>query len=512
MGLPGLFKLLSKKGLSTLQVALADLHIQKYLLDVCAIFNPILMRCASSCEFVNEDGSFDHVRAMTLAATCIDQRIRRDFHEVLLPTKSATFTLFIDGEASAAKGYEHKKRQKKREEACDNLKREIGSLERRDGSWSPESQKNDITKLLSKASMLTMEDKHALLKALQDLGYSAILCHSEADPSLARYCSDLKGTGHVDKVAVVTIDSDLLAYEAIDLVLRPNLKGPGFTLYEKTEVYKALGLRHKNLLTLFAICHRNDYTRNIKGFGPVRTLEIIIEIQDEIEGTLKITTKGKSTTTAPTQTGSSTASGKRKWAGAHTPTQPPTSSPLTRQTRKVTTKVSPALPPSSSQQAVPSGSRVSMSSVQTSIPAVTPPSMRDLLAKYCVKVGNKKKKTISPARFEQSLRTFAFMSELRVGETPETHPRWIHLYEDQTRELSASSSTPTAILEGDDDEDDDDDDEGEQEDDSLDEDDPPPIETKWSMEELAVQFRQHLVKFTLLMRARRAHISKDPKV
>ncbi|KAG0049067.1 hypothetical protein BGZ83_006074 [Gryganskiella cystojenkinii] len=61
MGLPGFYKWLSKKGLSTTPVALADLHIQKYLQDDCAMFNLILMRCAGSSEYVNDDGTFDHI-------------------------------------------------------------------------------------------------------------------------------------------------------------------------------------------------------------------------------------------------------------------------------------------------------------------------------------------------------------------------------------------------------------------------------------------------------------------
>ena len=99
---------------------------------------------------------------------------------------------------------------------------------------------------------------------------------------------------------------------------------------------------------------------------------------------------------------------------------------------------------------------------------------------YCTKAGERKDKTVLPSRFEESLRTFLFLSELLVLETPETARDRIPLYEEIE------------------DEEDDDEEEDEEEDD---EDTPPPITLKKTPEALAQEFRMHHARFARLMRA-----------
>ena len=508
MGLPGTFPWLHRLGLSEEPVVLEKQGINLFLLDVCALFNSILMQSAGSTEFVNVDGTFNHAKAMTVAATAIDQRIKIDFHDVLTSGKSVEFELFIDGGASAAKGYEHRKRQKKREDACDELKREFSRLERKEGAWFSQDQKTAIIKLLQKACMLTTDHKIALKAALENLGYSTKVCHSEADPALARRCLELKSSKDARKTAVVTIDSDLLAYTTIDFVLRPNIKGSGFLLYGKNEVCRAMGLRYTPLLALFAVCHRNDYTRNIKGIGKVHSLEIIIEIQDniEVEAGIKFPpdsspankstkSKPKSARTAPTAK-----------AGPSSVTQPAAGSTSSdgKRGRGIAKKTTQPLSTSSSDLA---GS--TSSSPSSSLPVNL--SMRELLRRYCAKAGERTKRTISPIRFEQSLRTFLFLSELVVGETPESHRDWIPLYEELDQD-------PADVEEDEEDEEEDEEDDDDEEDESMgvndgqvDDDDPPPIKLKWTMEELATVCQERLVTFARLMHSRGViHIPKDP--
>ena len=73
-------------------------------------------------------------------------------------------------------------------------------------------------------------------------------------------------------------------------------------------------------------------------------------------------------------------------------------------------------------------------------------------------------RTVSPRRFEASLRTFLFLSELLVDETPESTRDRIPLYEDEDQLLS---TLPSPVAE-------DDDEEQEQENDN----EPLPIELK----------------------------------
>ena len=209
--------------------------------------------------------------------------------------------LHIDGGPSLAKGIEHQKRLKKREEAASKLDSCIRAFNIKRGRSRrvPKKLLDRMQKEMSKAFQLTIHHKEALHRAFKVVGLRSHICHGEADPCLAKTClehaSNAQGfsrpSGSSDlsmfsapsqgKMAVITKDSDLLVYESIDGVLRPNPKGPGYILYDKTEVLNVLKLRHPMFLVLYGISLRNDYSYNVRSIGPVGSLELVHQVQDK---------------------------------------------------------------------------------------------------------------------------------------------------------------------------------------------------------------------------------------
>lgn len=63
----------------------------------------------------------------------------------------------------------------------------------------------------------------SLRHGLEDLGWQVCCCWAETDPCIATECHNHQGKGP----AVVSTDSDYLAYVGVPALLRPNHKGSG---------------------------------------------------------------------------------------------------------------------------------------------------------------------------------------------------------------------------------------------------------------------------------------------
>ncbi|KAG0035988.1 hypothetical protein BGZ83_003968, partial [Gryganskiella cystojenkinii] len=263
-------------------------------------------------------------------------------------------------------------------------------------------------------------------------------------------------SGGLGKVVVITKDSDLLAYCSVDTVLRPNPKDSGFILYEKDKVVEALGLHHKSFLTLYAIGLKNDFAHNVKTVGPVTNLELVIKIEEPFypktmetldSGVKAVATKYKGKQKKQESASASSSSSKRGLEtviGDERLSKRPFGFSLDHMSFSTATKNSsssssapqgPLLEPKSSSAMAGALSSSSFAppgpSISAPIIPVTPlPGFRELLHLWCQAVSAKVKKNVRAERFENALRTFCYRSQLCLGETPESHPDLVPLFED----------------------------------------------------------------------------------
>lgn len=288
MGCQKLFQTIHKKGLPLVSGKLQDLKddgVVRLEIDLFAMYFSILRKHAGSREYCSQDGFYDCDQSMRSAAAEVHRQIQLDFEPLLADESPVQISIHIDGEPSAAKGVEHAKRHKVREDTCRELASEIRRLETKQGGFIPKKLTDRIEAQLRHVCQLSQQDRRTLNESFQSLGFSSHVCHAEADPCIATACHE--SSGSTDKVAVVTKDSDLLVYCDVEMVLRPNPQDAGFVVYRKSEVLAALGLHRKEFLTLYGMTLRNDYAPNVKTIGPVTSLELVVQIQSETETTTK---------------------------------------------------------------------------------------------------------------------------------------------------------------------------------------------------------------------------------
>ncbi|GJJ78535.1 hypothetical protein EMPS_10894 [Entomortierella parvispora] len=115
---------------------------------------------------------------------------------------------------------------------------------------------NKAHRLLSSAHYFPAEIKSNLVQFLIQQGFDARVCSFEADPEIASDCQ----THDV----VVSRDSDMFAYDTIHTVVVPISNRLLVSAVEK--VMSSLDLSRVQLTT-FAIVSKNDYNKNVEGFG-----------------------------------------------------------------------------------------------------------------------------------------------------------------------------------------------------------------------------------------------------
>ena len=116
---------------------------------------------------------------------------------------------------------------------------------------------------------------------------------------------------------------------------------------------------------------------------------------------------------------------------------------------------------------------------------VTPvqvPGLRILLQLWCQEASAHVKKNVRPDRFEPALWTFGFYSQLCIGETPESNPGLIPLYEAPTQQ------TPVGR--------------------TWQDDEDPAVEPdiKMTQQQLASKYKEHLSEYVRLSRQQRPHV------
>ncbi|GJJ76480.1 putative transposase [Entomortierella parvispora] len=127
---------------------------------------------------------------------------------------------------------------------------------------------NKAHRLLSSAYYFPAEIKSNLVQFLIQQGFDARVCSFEADPEIASDCQ----THDV----VVSRDSDMFAYDTIHTVVVPISKDR-FLVSAVEKVMSSLDLSRVQLTT-FAIVSKNDYNKNVEGFGSVKTLDVIKQL------------------------------------------------------------------------------------------------------------------------------------------------------------------------------------------------------------------------------------------
>ncbi|GJJ70524.1 hypothetical protein EMPS_02873 [Entomortierella parvispora] len=502
MGCNKLFVTIHKNGLSNVsatsqQVREAGFSLFQY--DVLAMHLRTIIRHAIDARHFR-NGSLDLDESMLAAAREIKRDIDLTLTDLLVTSDKTTqgtsmqpstafglsslahgsislydrLLLHIDGGPSLAKGIEHQKRLKKREEAASKLDSCIRAFNIKRGRSRrvPKKLLDRMQKEMTKAFQLTIHHKEALHRAFKAVGLRSHICHGEADPCLAKACldhaSNARGSsqpsGSSDssslsvpsqgKMAVITKDSDLLVYESIEGVLRPNPKGAGYILYEKTEVLKVLKLLHPLFLVLYGISLRNDYSYNVRSIGPVGSLELVHQVQDKYlpapaaqaaPRPSSASRKGKNLVQPPfpsSAASSSLGSAQRKGKSVVAPVFAPSPTPTPTTTRG---KHARGLGPEDEGPAVkkrigsdPSADAASAAG-QSSIISVNPQqsqpspeelkSIRDLVACWCEKASAKIKKNVYATRFENTIQTFGFYSQLVVGEDPLVNFWYVYQFE-----------------------------------------------------------------------------------
>lgn len=182
-----------------------------------------------------------------------------------------SIVIYVDGEWPLEKHETHQKRLKDAEDALNEATGSISVLEQRvrQGKWPAKQKERNFTKALNKAMILTYDDKKNLAAYLKKKGWSVVLAEYEADVEIAKACdrNDI----------VISRDSDMLVYENVTTVWRPITPGC-FHVYDVMKATNHLALPSRSHLSALGIVSKNDYNRNIQGFGSATNLSLIKSI------------------------------------------------------------------------------------------------------------------------------------------------------------------------------------------------------------------------------------------
>ncbi|KAF9311668.1 hypothetical protein BG003_007159, partial [Podila horticola] len=126
---------------------------------------------------------------------------------------------------------------------------------------------------LTNLCMILDDIKEGIRHGIETSGLQFCQCHTEADLCIAHFSSHPLATS-LTRV-VMSGDSDLLIYSAIQVVLHPMPKIRDFGIYSKDVILQTLHLESPEHLLLLGTVSDNDYVHNIKSLGLVRNVKII---------------------------------------------------------------------------------------------------------------------------------------------------------------------------------------------------------------------------------------------
>lgn len=122
-----------------------------------------------------------------------------------------------------------------------------------------------IRKNLGSAFYWSLASRQHFTEYMRGLGWTAILCNTEADISIAQDSQP----GDI----VISSDSDMMAYASVQTLWR-LVSHDLLLVYSMPDVLKTIEFT-RNQLTALAIVSRNDYQRNIHSLGPASNYSII---------------------------------------------------------------------------------------------------------------------------------------------------------------------------------------------------------------------------------------------
>ncbi|KAG0030690.1 hypothetical protein BGZ83_004681, partial [Gryganskiella cystojenkinii] len=225
---------------------LAALGNKRGLVDVLSFFGVIR-------------NAYSH-HSLEKAHTIVEEHLKR------YGSKS-NLVLYIDGGPALEKQETSKKRRESGSKAalkCTGSLDKLESIIENDGK-PRKSHFVDVKKSLSSTFYWSSEDRQALIRHLQQTGWTVRVCETEADVAIAQ---DSKP----DNI-VISADSDMLGYASVTTLWRPV--GKHLVLaYKISDICKVLGLTRQQL-TALAVVSSNDYNRNIFSLGPATNYAII---------------------------------------------------------------------------------------------------------------------------------------------------------------------------------------------------------------------------------------------
>ncbi|KAF9111577.1 hypothetical protein BGX30_007561, partial [Mortierella sp. GBA39] len=202
-----------------------------------------------------------------------DQEIFRAVGFVLDDVLSKMFdkartVLHVDGRASEQKRGEHRRRNATLKKSLDKLQKKVANVKTRSSKELFRSCRN-LYRL--PRSMLEQD----VLPVLTELGWQIHFCAYQADTCLAKVCQDAT---EPDSITIVTSDSDLMVYEAIQNVMMPVGKTHELQGFNKKKLLEHLDLPSDQHFLLACIVTSNDYVQNIPYFGLLTNCEIVRDI------------------------------------------------------------------------------------------------------------------------------------------------------------------------------------------------------------------------------------------
>ena len=175
--------------------------------------------------------------------------------------------VYLDGSPCHEKALTHASREKKRQDALDEVVMAINNF-----SASIEEKRKvrkqlfyKINKGLRKAFSWTASEKASFAAHLRGRGWRVVQSTTEADLEIA--------LSYVPGDVVVSTDSDLLIYANILTVWRPISKDR-FLVYQTPDILKSLAMTRSQFVA-FGVVSANDYDRNVPSLGVATNYDLI---------------------------------------------------------------------------------------------------------------------------------------------------------------------------------------------------------------------------------------------
>lgn len=180
---------------------------------------------------------------------------------------------YVDGHPAEEKRDTHDRRRQQREKAIQLSKEALNLLEGRIKGYQRVRRQHfqRAKKNINSAFHWTFEDRSHFVDYLQQKGYHAIMCDTEADPRIAA------DSQPVD--VIVSRDSDFVGYSSVRTIWRPvgHATENKYLIYCKDDILSSLKLTDTQLTALACVV-KNDYDRNVPSCAVTTSYYIIKDL------------------------------------------------------------------------------------------------------------------------------------------------------------------------------------------------------------------------------------------